>query len=54
MKGKDIALPAVFVISREGRIVLKAVGENPADRASLSDILEAVDASTAASKARPR
>jgi len=54
MKGRDIALPAVFVISREGRIVFKAVGESPSDSASLSDILAAVDASTAASKAAPR
>ena len=34
MNGKDIALPAVFVISRDGRIVFKAIGENPADPAS--------------------
>jgi peroxiredoxin len=54
MKGKDIAVPAVFVISREGRIVFKAIGESPADRASLSDILAAVDASIASSKTPAR
>jgi len=47
MKGRDIALPAVFVISREGRIVFKAIGENPADRASISAILAALDSSGA-------
>jgi len=39
MKDKDIAVPSVFVISRDRRILWRQVGETPLDRADLDDIL---------------
>ncbi|MCC6524024.1 MAG: peroxiredoxin family protein [Polyangiaceae bacterium] len=39
MEGRDIAIPAVFVVDRAGRIRLRKVGENAADRTSPAEIL---------------
>lgn len=39
MKDKDIAVPSVFVITRDRRIVWRQVGETPLDRADLEDVL---------------
>jgi hypothetical protein len=46
MKGEDIAVPSVFVISRDRRIVWRQVGETPLDRADLDDVLEQLTASS--------
>lgn len=40
MKGQDIAVPSVFVVRRGRTIAWKKVGEDMADRASASDVLE--------------
>lgn len=40
MEGRDIAVPAVFVVLPNGTIFWKQVGENVADRPSSSKILD--------------
>jgi peroxiredoxin len=45
MEGRDIAVPATFIVSRDKRILWKYVGENMADRPSEQEVLKmAVDA----------
>jgi peroxiredoxin len=44
MAGKDIAVPAVFVIRKDGKIHWRKVGESVTDRPSVSDILEQAEA----------
>lgn len=39
MEGRDIALPAVLIVDRAGRIRFRQVGETAADRAKPDDIL---------------
>lgn len=41
--GKDIALPATFVIDRSGKLRWLYVGDNPRDRPIVSSILDALD-----------
>ncbi len=41
--GKDIALPATFVIDREGKVRWLYVGDNPRDRPIVSAVLSALD-----------
>jgi hypothetical protein len=48
MQGQDIAVPAVFVVRKDGAIAWKQVGENMTDRASPRDILAQVRAAAAA------
>jgi hypothetical protein len=43
MEGEDIAVPAVFVISRDKRILFERVGETAADRVGVGTLLEEVD-----------
>jgi peroxiredoxin len=42
MKGRDIAVPAVFVVRRDRTIAWKKIGEDMTDRASTSDVLDQV------------
>lgn len=44
MDGNDIAVPSTFIVSKEKRIVFEKVGESIIDRASVSDLLEQIDA----------
>lgn len=41
-EGKDIALPATFVLDREGVVVLRKIGENVMDRPKVEEVLAAV------------
>ena len=50
MEGRDIAVPAVFVVLPNGRIFWKQVGENIADRPSSSEILDVASRAVEASK----
>ena len=50
MEGQDIAVPAVFVVTREHAIVFRQVGENMTDRASPAEILARVRAARASQK----
>jgi hypothetical protein len=43
MKDEEIAVPSVFVVTRDRRIVWQQVGETVWDRADLGDLLEAID-----------
>ncbi|MBL9023924.1 MAG: peroxiredoxin family protein [Myxococcales bacterium] len=43
MDGEEIAVPSVFVISKDKRIRFKQVGESVVDRPSVGDILDEVD-----------
>lgn len=42
MKGESMAIPSVFVVSREGAIVWRHVGEYVPDRPTPDAVLEAV------------
>ncbi len=44
MAGKDIAVPAVFVIRKDGKIHWRKVGESVTDRPSVGDIIEQAEA----------
>mgnify|MGYP000081233680 CR=1 FL=1 len=50
MEGRDIAVPAVFVVLPNGTIFWKKVGENIADRPTNSQILEVTSQAVEASK----
>ena len=50
MEGRDIAVPAVFVVLPNGTIFWKKVGENVADRPSNSQILDVAARAVEASK----
>ena len=39
MEGRDIAIPAVFVVDRQGLIRFRKIGEDAADRASPDELL---------------
>lgn len=43
MEGEEIAVPAVFVISKDKRIRFKHVGESVVDRPSVDEIVEQID-----------
>lgn len=43
MQGDEIAVPSVFIVSREKKIVFQHVGESVVDRPSVSRLLEEVD-----------
>jgi len=43
MEGRDIAVPAVFVVLPSGLIYWKQVGESVADRPSNAQILDILD-----------
>jgi len=44
MQGRDIAIPAVFVVGTNRRVRWRTIGESAIDRASVNDILEQVEA----------
>ena len=48
MKGRDIAVPSVFVLRRDRTIAWKKIGEDMVDRPSASDVLEQVRKAAAA------
>jgi peroxiredoxin len=50
MEGRDIAVPAVFVVLPNGTIFWKKVGENVADRPTSSQILDVTARAVEASK----
>lgn len=50
MQGRDIAVPAIFIVLRDGRVAWKKIGEDVNDRPSPADILKRVDEALAASK----
>lgn len=52
MKGEDIAVPAVFIVHPDRRIVWKHVGESITDRPSDQEITRHVDEAIANWKAR--
>jgi hypothetical protein len=52
MKGRDIAVPSVFVLRRDRTIAWKKIGEDMVDRPSASDVLEQVR-KAAEAKLRP-
>ena len=39
MEGRDIAVPAVFIVDRKGAIRFKYVGESMTDRPSIDDLV---------------
>jgi peroxiredoxin len=43
MEGRDIAIPAIFVVNGAGEITFRYVGESPADRPDAEDLLGEVD-----------
>lgn len=43
MAGRDIPVPAVFVVRQTGTIVWRKVGESVADRPSMAEILDALN-----------
>ncbi len=43
MQGRDIAIPAVFVVRADRTIAWKTVGENMTDRPAARDVLAQVD-----------
>lgn len=43
MQGDEIAVPSVFIISREKKILYQHVGEVVTDRPSVAGILEEID-----------
>ena len=54
MEGRDIPVPAVFVVLPDGRIFWRQVGESVSDRPTNAQILDVVDRAVAASAgARP-
>ena len=42
MKGRDIAVPSVFVVRRDRTVAWKKIGEDMVDRPSTGDVLEQV------------
>jgi peroxiredoxin len=50
MEGRDIAVPAVFVVLPNGTIFWKQVGENVTDRPSNAQILDVTSRARAASQ----
>lgn len=40
--GKDIARPASFVITKDGKVAYGYVGDNPVDRPTVDDLIEQV------------
>jgi peroxiredoxin len=48
MQGKDIAVPATFVVLPDRRVFWKKVGESVTDRADNDEILEVVERARAA------
>lgn len=50
MEGRDIAVPAVFIILPDRRVFWQYVGESITDRPSDEEILRRVDKAIAASK----
>ncbi len=40
--GEDIARPASFVITQEGKVAYGYVGANPVDRPTVDDLIEQV------------
>src|SRR5262245_26045668 len=51
MQGRDIPVPAVFVVLPGGKIVWRKVGESIADRPSSAEILDVLDRAIRMSKA---
>ncbi len=43
MQGDEIAVPSVFVVSKDRRIVFTKVGESVVDRPSVSTLLAEID-----------
>lgn len=54
MQGRDIAIPAVFVVLPGGTIFWKYVGESMSDRPSADEILAIVDRAIAADRGAAR
>jgi peroxiredoxin len=52
MKGRDIPVPATFVVLPGGRIYWRKVGESVSDRPTVAQIDEVVDRAIAASRSR--
>ena len=50
MEGRDIAVPAVFIVSQDRAILWQQVGENMTDRASPAEIVRAVRAAASSFK----
>ena len=42
-RGKQMAVPAVFVVDREGVVRYRQIGESITDRSSLEELLAAVE-----------
>jgi peroxiredoxin len=49
MRGRDIAVPSVFIVDREGRVVFSKIGENVVDRPTTEQLLERATAAARAS-----
>lgn len=54
MKGRDIAVPSVFIVDRAGRIVFSKIGENVIDRPTPAALAERATAAARASREPPR
>ena len=50
MEGRDIAVPATFVVTQDRKIFWKKVGESMTDRPSNEEILEVTERAAAATK----
>ncbi|APR75285.1 Hypothetical protein A7982_00631 [Minicystis rosea] len=51
MAGRDIPVPAIFVVLPDGTIFWRKVGESVADRPSVAELNDVVDRALAASRA---
>lgn len=43
MQGEEIAIPAVFVVGRDGTLRWQKIGDNQRDRPTIEEILAALD-----------
>lgn len=50
MEGRDIPVPAIFLVLPGGRIFWRKVGESVADRPSIAELNDAMDRAVAASR----
>jgi peroxiredoxin len=50
MEGRDIPVPAVFVVLPDGRIFWRQIGESVSDRPTNAEILDVLDRARAAAR----
>lgn len=50
MEGRDIAVPALFVVLPDGTVFFKQIGESINDRPSSAELMDIVDRALVASR----